>query len=216
MAEMTPTPSPAPEPAPATPAPIAATPATPPEPTFTPITITSQDQFDDMVKSRLARQKAQFADYDEFKAKAEQFDKLESERMSELEKATRRAADLERELADATVARQESLLRASVVAEAAKRNVIDPDAAIALIDRATLEFDEQGTPQNVASAMDSLLEQRPYLVATHGGARGNADLGARGASGSGEITREALASMTAEQIREATRTGQLTKVLGGQ
>lgn len=175
----------------------------------------NQDQVDRIVQERLARQKAQFQGYDEFKTKAEQFDQMQQQQMSELEKANKRAADLERELADATAARQESLLRASVVAEAAKRNVVDPDAAIALIDRTLLEFDEQGEPVNIPTAMDSLLEQRPYLVAAAGGARGNADLGARGAAGSDQLSREALASMTPEQIAQAEAEGRLTHVLGG-
>lgn len=174
----------------------------------------TQDQVDRIVQERLARQKAQYAGYDELKQKAEQFDKLEAERMSELEKATKRAADLERELAATSQARQESVLRASVIAEAAKRNVIDPDAALALIDRASLEFDPEGNPTNVAEAMDSLLEQRTYLVAPQGGARGNADLGARGTSSPEQLTREALASMSPEQIAKAESEGRLRNLLG--
>lgn len=174
----------------------------------------TQADVDRIVQERLARQKAQFAGYDELKQKAEQFDELQQQQMTELERANQRAAQLEQELADATASRKESLLRASVVGEAAKRNVVDPDAAIALIDRALLEFDQQGNPTNVATAMDSLLEQRPYLVAAQGGARGNADLGARGTSGPEQLTREALASMSAEQVAAAEKSGQLAHLLG--
>lgn len=174
----------------------------------------TQDQVDRIVQERLARQKAQFAGFDELKQKAEQFDKLEADRMSELEKATRRAADLERELAATSQARQESVLRAAVVSEAAKRNVIDPDAALALIDRASLEFDTEGNPTNVAQAMDSLLEQRTYLVAPQGGARGNADLGARGNSGVEQLSRDALASMSPDQVEKALAEGRLDSLLG--
>lgn len=207
MADPDPTPTPVPDQT--DPSLTPAAPEPPSDKTF------NQEQVDRIVQERLARQKAQFQGYDEFKTKAEQFDEMQQQQMSELEKANKRAADLERELADATAARQESLLRASVVAEAAKRNVVDPDAAMALIDRTSLEFDEQGQPVNIATAMDSLLEQRPYLVAAAGGARGNADLGARGAAGSDQLSREALASMTPEQIAQAEAEGRLAHVLGG-
>jgi len=174
----------------------------------------SQADVDRIVQDRLARQKAQYQGFDDFKAKAEQFDQLQQQQMSELEKANERAAKLERDLADATAQRKESLLRAAVVNEAAKRNVVDPEAAVALIDRSTLEFDDNGNPTNVATAMDSLLETRTYLVAPAGGARGNADLGARGSAGSDQLTREALASMTPEQVAQAEKEGRLSSLLG--
>jgi hypothetical protein len=174
----------------------------------------SQADVDRIVQDRLARQKAQYQGFDDYKTKAEQFDEMQAAQMSELEKANKRAADLERALADATAQRQESILRASVVAEGAKRNVVDPYAALALLDRSTLEFDDQGNPTNIATAMDSLLAQRTYLVAPAGGTRGNADLGARGTAGADQLTREALASMTPEQIAKAEADGRLAHLLG--
>ena len=174
----------------------------------------SQAEVDRIVQERLARQKAQYAGFDELKTKAEQFDQLREQQMTDLEKANKRAADLERELTAATTARQESILAAAIVAEAAKRHVVDPEAAVALIDRSTLQFDDTGNPTNIAQAMDSLLEQRSYLVAAAGGARGNADLGARGTAGADQLTREALASMTPEQVAQAEKEGRLAHLLG--
>lgn len=172
----------------------------------------TQAELDKIVQDRLARQRAQFQDYDDLKTKAAEFDKLNDAQKTELQKANDRAAALERDLATATEERQASLLRAAVVAEAAKRNVVDPDAAVSLIDRSAIEFDDDGAPTNIAEAMDSLLTAKPYLAG--GGRRGSADLGARHGD-AGQVTREQLKTMTPEQIQQAEREGKLATLLSG-
>lgn len=66
---------------------------------FTPIT--SQEEFDKLIKERIERAKksAVPADYDDMKAKAAKFDEIEEANKSELEKATSRAEAAEKELA---------------------------------------------------------------------------------------------------------------------
>lgn len=59
--------------------------------------ITSQEDFDKAVQRRIARVEGKYKGFDELKAKAEQFDKLEAERGSDLEKLTRRAEKAEAE-----------------------------------------------------------------------------------------------------------------------
>ena len=199
----TPMPENAPEPA-AAPAPEA--PETPPVRTF------SEDDVNRIVQERLVRQKAQYADYDDLKEKASKFDEAQAEQMSELEKATERAATLERDLEAANAAKQDSLLRAAVISEAAKRNVIDPDAALALVDRSLLEYGDDGSPTNIADAMETLLAAKPYLVGG-GNTRGSADLGARGSKGP-ELTRDDLKKMSPAEIVKAQNDGRLDHLLG--
>lgn len=175
----------------------------------------TQADLDRIVQDRLLRERQKFADYEDLKSKAAKFDELESAQKSELEKANERLAALERQAADAAQAAQDALLRAAVVSEAARRNVIDPDAAFALIDRAALEFAEDGQPLNVAEAMDSLLEARPYLVAQQGGSRGNADQGARGGR-SGQLSRDDLKNMSPAEIVKAQAEGRLQHLLAGE
>ena len=66
------------------------------EATFEPIT--SQEQFDQVIKSRIERAQAKavekFADYDELKAKAAKFDEAEAAQMSDLEKAKKEVEEL--------------------------------------------------------------------------------------------------------------------------
>lgn len=51
----------------------------------------SQAELDKIIENRLGRERAKYSDYDDLKAKAEQFQKIEDEKKSEIEKATERA-----------------------------------------------------------------------------------------------------------------------------
>lgn len=210
MADPDPTPTPTPDPKPdPTPDPA------PPAPSFEPIT--SQEDFDRRIQERIARVKATPpADYEDLKKKAAEFDKLQEANKTELEKAQERAAKAEREAADATTRAQESLLRSSVIAEAARKNVVDPDAAVALIDRTAIEFADDGTPKNLSEVMNTLLDQKPYLVNGSGGARPDgADQGARSGGTKDQLGRDALKDMSPEQVRQALSEGKLSGVLEG-
>lgn len=176
----------------------------------------TQADVDRIVQERLARARTTPpADYDELKQKAERLAEIETANQTELEKAQNRAADLERQANEATERAREALLRSAVVAEAARKNVVDPDAAVALLDRTTLELDDDGSPKNIAEAMDALLKAKPYLA---GGSRaGSADLGARGGdAGKAQLTREQLKTMTPDQIVKARQEGRLDSVMRGE
>jgi hypothetical protein len=205
------------EPAPQQPAPTPPPEPQEPEPTF------SQAQVDRIVQDRLARAKATPpADYEELKAAKVRLDGIEEANKTELEKAQARAEQAEQRAIQIETEAKETRLRAAIIAEAAKpdRKVVDPEAVVALLDRATLELDDQGVPTNIAKAMDSLLESRSYLVSPSGGARGNADQGARGqAASSGQLSREDLQRLSAEgktaEIVKAQNEGRLDDVLSG-
>jgi hypothetical protein len=48
---------------------------------------------------------------------------------------------------------------------AGRLGIIDPDAAVKLLDWAALDYDPDGRPQNVEAALRQLLVDRPYLQA---------------------------------------------------
>lgn len=76
------------------------TPAAPPAAAFT--APASQEDLDRIIGERLARERSKFADYTDLKAKAEQFDALEEQNKTELQKALDRAAAAEALAAEAT------------------------------------------------------------------------------------------------------------------
>lgn len=64
--------------------------------------ITSQEQLDKILGSRLERERAKFADYDGLKEKASKFDELEQASKSELQKAIERAEAAEKTASEAS------------------------------------------------------------------------------------------------------------------
>jgi hypothetical protein len=50
------------------------------------------------------------------------------------------------------------------VAEAARLGFADPDDAMRLLDRATLEFEDDGSPRNVGTQLAALAKSKPYLL----------------------------------------------------
>lgn len=208
-----PAPAPAPTPAPApdpTPAP---TPA--PAPTPTPAPAADRSFTQDEVNAFLARQKRELLhgadDVVELRRKAKEFDDLQAQNQTELERANARVKELEEQHETTLRESKEIRLRSAILAEAAKpeRRIVDPDAVVALIDRSALEIGDDGTPKNITSVMDALLEQRSYLVAAPGGTRPGADQGARKRS-ENQLSEADLKSMTPEQIVQARKDGRLT------
>ena len=73
----------------------------------------SQEELDRIIQKRIERERSKFADYDDLKAKAAEFEKFEESQKSELEKAQERAERAERALAEASA----TAVRAEVAAE---------------------------------------------------------------------------------------------------
>ena len=77
----------------------------------------TQDELNDIVKDRLTRERSKYADYDELKRKAAEFDKIEEESKTELQKATERANALQVELDGLKKAEAIRLIRDEVAKE---------------------------------------------------------------------------------------------------
>jgi len=118
----------------------------------------TQAQVDAIVKDRLARKDKQFADYDDIKAKAIEFDKLEEANKTELEKAQAEAVTARAEADSAIAEAQSMVLRSAIIAKAAAVGFQDPADAYALIDRADLNDD------GIDDALKTLAEKKPYML----------------------------------------------------
>lgn len=123
--------------------------------------------------------------------------------------------------AAATMKANARILRSEIRAAAAGK-LTNPRDALAFLDLASFEVDEDGQvdEDEIAEAIDALLKERPYLAAaaTAPAARfqGTGDGGARkGTGGPRQLTEQDVLKMTPEQIDEAHRKGQLRDYLGG-
>jgi hypothetical protein len=103
------------------------------------------------------------------------------------------------------------------VSEAAKQGAVDPDAVFRLLDPEEIEYDDTGKPRNVADAVEALLAERTYLVASGGNdrPRKQIDQGPRVPNDSGQLSAEDAAKMSPEEIRNALREGKFTRQLAG-
>ncbi len=88
----------------------------------------------------------------------------DEERLSESERQRKRISEMER---DAELARQEAQelrLRLHVERQARRLGIVDEEAALALLDRSALEYDDRGNPTNLEAALRNLLKAKPYLA----------------------------------------------------
>lgn len=133
--------------------------------TTQPTSTFTQADIDRIVKERLDRERAKFADYDKFKQAQAELDKIKAAQMSEDEKRAARVKELEdlaaareRERDAALALANERLVKAAFVAEAAKVGAEHPEDAYLLANRTTVEVGEAGEVTGVAEAVQALVK----------------------------------------------------------
>lgn len=192
-------------------APAVAPTAPAPEPAWTPPG--SQAELDRIIGDRLARQKQQYADYDDIKARAAQLDELEAANATELEKAQKAAADAAAARDQAVERANGALLRAAITNAASKANAVDPDDVFALLDKSTLTVGDDGQVSGVQDAVKALLEAKPHLVGKPAPV-GSGDGGPQGTPAPGQLTRDDLKTMSPEEVVAARKAGRLNDLMG--
>lgn len=133
--------------------------------------MTLEQALDELAKVR--REAAQH------RTKLSAFEKAQADaqaaQMTDLEKAQAKAAEWQQKHDDATRELQETRLASAVERAAARLNIVDPDAAVKLLDWSQVEYDEtSGKPTNVDKLLDKLVKDRPWL---NGGNGGNQQIG---------------------------------------
>jgi len=130
----------------------------------------SQDEVNRMIKARAERElkavlaDVGLADLGELKTLVQQKRAAEDANKSELAKAQERAAELEKQLADAAEKQKTLSTLSDITAKAAKLGIVDPDAAYKLLNRSALEYGDDGAPTNTETLLVALLKEKPYLA----------------------------------------------------
>lgn len=88
----------------------------------------------------------------------------EDAKLSDEQRLSKRAADLEAELAQERQIAQDRTNRYEVQLLASRIGIVDPDAAVKLLDWSSLDYAEDGRPQDIEAALRQLIEDRPYLA----------------------------------------------------
>jgi hypothetical protein len=84
--------------------------------------------------------------------------------LSETELLKKQLAEAADTATKAREAAQAAALRAAVAVEAGKLNIVDADAALALLNRDGIEHSDDGTVTGVTEALTALAEAKPYLI----------------------------------------------------
>jgi hypothetical protein len=149
-------------------------------------------------------------------AAAAKLAELEKSQMSEIERATKVAADAEARAAALAEKATKALLRSAVVSAATKAGAVDPDAVMAFLDQSAVSIGDDDTVTGVDEAVAAVLAAKPYLVAKPSTpAPGAADGGPQGKSAP-TYTKEqidALAKSDPSKVAELYRSGALNHLL---
>ena len=162
----------------------------------------TQAELDATIANRLSRdrkkQAEKYAGFDAIKEKAEKWDAHEVEQMGELEKAQKRIADAEAAAQKASQKAEETLILASVIAEAAKAGAAYPEDTFNLLDKSGITV-EDGKVVGVADAVKELVEAGRLVM----NKRTAASLD--GGKGSGEREKEKKPEATDDEISIARK-----------
>lgn len=139
----------------------------------------TQDEVNDLIAKRLEREKKKFdkfADYDDIKTKAAEYEKqLEEKRLAELSENERLAEIAKKhEEEKQSLAAELEKMRESIKAEKIRNEFIQVassnhigylDDAFNLADLSAVTIDEDGKVVGMEDAIKSLVEHKPFLVA---------------------------------------------------
>jgi hypothetical protein len=116
--------------------------------------------------------------------------------LGEAEQLRQQLADLKTQMQSREVTFRQQNARHQVESAARDLGIADPLAAWKLLEPSALEFDDTGSPTNVAQALEALLAKHPILT---GAAQSNVTNPPR-AAGAPSLTRQALAKMSPDEI----------------
>lgn len=116
----------------------------------------TQDELDAIVKDRVRRERKGW----EQKIKEEK----EKAAMSEAERLKAEKEEAEKNATAAIERANQRLIRSEVIAHAAKLNIVDPDAAYALMSKEDVKVEDDDTVTGVKKSLEALIKAKPYLV----------------------------------------------------
>lgn len=177
----------------------------------------TQAELDEIIAKRIERERNKYADYEEIRKKAEQYEKEAEERrlaeMSEKERAEELAKKYEEEKSE--LARQLNELKSQIQQEkinnafikaAQAANIEYVDDALKLADLSAVEVDEDGKVNGVQDVIDSLIENKPFLLAQQKPKR---SVGEPTNNGGERMTDKTAEQMLKEAEDKAKKTGRI-------
>lgn len=122
------------------------------------------------------------------------------EEKTELQKAQEAVQKAESDRLATIERANDRLIRAEVKSIAADLDIVDGDAAYALMDRSSVAVDDDGNVTGVKAALETLLEAKPYLKGTTQSSRSGGDFNKGNGDGSKNPWKKETLNLT-EQAR---------------
>ena len=120
----------------------------------------TQEDLDRLIGRARMDERSKYPGYEENKAKLAE---LETANLTESERKDQQIAELQRTGADAEERIATALIGAEIQTKAAQMGIIDPGAALALINRTGISHSEADGVVGVDDALDLLISDKPYL-----------------------------------------------------
>lgn len=133
------------------------------------------------------------------KAAEEKLKAEDDAKLSEVERLRKQVTDVQAELETTRSAASETVLEADILVAAQGAKLINPRAAVKLIDRELIERGEDGRATNLPDVVAALVKAEPYLVATAASPSGGSPANSAG-SRTGPLTADQLRGMTPAQV----------------
>jgi len=122
----------------------------------------TQAELDRIVESRLARERAKFADYDDLKSKVGEYETWQQSQLSEQEKAVQAARDEGRQ--EAATQYERKLVSTEVRMQASALGFHDPADALAQLGDELPMKDGEPDVDAIKAALAEIATNKPYLV----------------------------------------------------
>jgi hypothetical protein len=128
----------------------------------------TQAEVDRIVKDRVARERAKFADYDDVKARAAKFDEIDTANKTELEREKEARAAAETKATQASTTAERVAIRSAVIAAAAEAGALKPSDVVALLPKGavTVTLTDDGEVEVVGAeeAVAAILKERQHWL----------------------------------------------------
>lgn len=124
----------------------------------------TQEELDQIIENRLARERKKYADYDDLKARESEFEEWKQSQLTEQEKAIQAAR--EEASSEVTTSFQKRLVSVEVKTAAQAAGFNDPtDALVVVGDELPLTADGEPDTEKITQLVKELADKKPYLVA---------------------------------------------------
>lgn len=161
----------------------------------------SDSELSSEAKAKIATANSEAAKYRrELRTAQKALDDAKSKDLSDLEREKKRADDAEAKVSKADERLQEANLRIAI--SQSDLSIVDVETASLLLRKQGVEFDEDGEPKDIETALKTLTDSKPFLLGTEEKPKPKSKGSTNGGAGTGDEGNGGV-TLTAEELEIA-------------